>query len=194
MLTISVPAICSRRTGTGRDRDGGRAIGPLRPLRRSFALPRRAGAGGSPRPAARSGGHRGGWNSTPCWRPSMSGPSGSPPAMTAIRWALSPEPGTWTGWPAPTSGRCGQPGNWSQRPAPPPRRSRVPGAQPPGARMAQVPVHRPGLPAALLPAHWPGTQAAELFDTESARLLPAAPRFVDCCLRPGEQSPPSGPS
>ena len=63
-----------------------------------------------------------------------------------------------------------------------------------GARMAQVPVHRPGLPAALLPAHWPGTQAAELFDTESARLLPAAPRFVDCCLRPGEQSPPSGPS
>jgi phenylacetic acid degradation operon negative regulatory protein len=43
----------------------------------------------------------------------------------------------------------------------------------------------PGLPAELLPANWPGTQAAELFDAESARLLPAAARFVDRCLRPG---------
>jgi phenylacetic acid degradation operon negative regulatory protein len=43
----------------------------------------------------------------------------------------------------------------------------------------------PGLPAELLPGHWPGRQAAELFEAESARLLPAAARFVDCCLRPG---------
>jgi phenylacetic acid degradation operon negative regulatory protein len=47
----------------------------------------------------------------------------------------------------------------------------------------------PGLPAELLPADWPGHDAAALFDTESARLLPAASRFVDCCLggaAPGE--------
>ncbi len=43
----------------------------------------------------------------------------------------------------------------------------------------------PGLPAELLPPRWPGQQAAELFEAESARLLPAAARFVDCCLRPG---------
>ncbi len=43
----------------------------------------------------------------------------------------------------------------------------------------------PGLPAELLPAQWAGQQAAEVFDIESARLLPAAARFVDCCLRPG---------
>ena len=43
----------------------------------------------------------------------------------------------------------------------------------------------PGLPAELLPARWAGRQAAEVFDAESARLLPAASRFVDCCLRPG---------
>jgi phenylacetic acid degradation operon negative regulatory protein len=41
----------------------------------------------------------------------------------------------------------------------------------------------PGLPAPLLPAHWPGHEAAELFHAESARLLPAASRFVNCCLR-----------
>ncbi|MGO8886583.1 MAG: PaaX family transcriptional regulator C-terminal domain-containing protein [Streptosporangiaceae bacterium] len=52
----------------------------------------------------------------------------------------------------------------------------------------------PGLPAALLPPDWPGARAAELFDTESARLLPAASRFVDCCLRPGEQLRPAGPA
>ena len=46
----------------------------------------------------------------------------------------------------------------------------------------------PGLPAELLPGHWPGRQAAELFEAESARLLPAAARFVDCCLRPGGAS------
>ncbi len=40
----------------------------------------------------------------------------------------------------------------------------------------------PGLPAALLPAHWPGRQAASFFRRESDRLLPAASRFVDCCL------------
>jgi phenylacetic acid degradation operon negative regulatory protein len=41
----------------------------------------------------------------------------------------------------------------------------------------------PGLPAELLPARWAGHQAARVFDAESARLLPAASRFVDCCLR-----------
>ncbi|MBO0774924.1 MAG: PaaX family transcriptional regulator [Actinobacteria bacterium] len=40
----------------------------------------------------------------------------------------------------------------------------------------------PGLPTVLLPAQWPGRQAAEFFRTESARLLPAASRFVDGCL------------
>jgi phenylacetic acid degradation operon negative regulatory protein len=43
----------------------------------------------------------------------------------------------------------------------------------------------PGLPAELLPAKWAGHHAAEVFDAESARLLPAASRFVDRCLRPG---------
>jgi phenylacetic acid degradation operon negative regulatory protein len=43
----------------------------------------------------------------------------------------------------------------------------------------------PGLPAGLLPASWPGHVAADLFDTESARLLPPAARFVDCCLQAG---------
>ncbi|HEY7144022.1 MAG TPA: PaaX family transcriptional regulator C-terminal domain-containing protein [Streptosporangiaceae bacterium] len=41
----------------------------------------------------------------------------------------------------------------------------------------------PGLPAELLPGSWPGHAAAREFDTESARLLPAASRFVDCCLQ-----------
>jgi phenylacetic acid degradation operon negative regulatory protein len=41
----------------------------------------------------------------------------------------------------------------------------------------------PGLPAPLLPAQWPGHEAADLFHAESARLLPAASRFVDYCLR-----------
>jgi phenylacetic acid degradation operon negative regulatory protein len=41
----------------------------------------------------------------------------------------------------------------------------------------------PGLPAPLLPGGWPGHEAAEKFHTEAARLLPAASRFVDCCLR-----------
>jgi phenylacetic acid degradation operon negative regulatory protein len=40
----------------------------------------------------------------------------------------------------------------------------------------------PGLPAAVLPQGWPGTVAAAFFDAESARLLPAAARFVDRCL------------
>ncbi len=40
----------------------------------------------------------------------------------------------------------------------------------------------PGLPAAVLPEGWPGTVAAAFFDAESARLLPAAARFVDRCL------------
>jgi phenylacetic acid degradation operon negative regulatory protein len=40
----------------------------------------------------------------------------------------------------------------------------------------------PGLPAELLPAQWPGYEAARVFGAESARLLPGASRFVDCCL------------
>jgi phenylacetic acid degradation operon negative regulatory protein len=41
----------------------------------------------------------------------------------------------------------------------------------------------PGFPAALLPPNWPGHQAARVFQAESARLMPGASRFVDCCLR-----------
>jgi phenylacetic acid degradation operon negative regulatory protein len=48
----------------------------------------------------------------------------------------------------------------------------------------------PGLPAQLLPDEWPGLAAARFFHVESARLLPAASRFVDCCLRAGEGRPP----
>ncbi|MCA1823831.1 MAG: PaaX family transcriptional regulator C-terminal domain-containing protein [Mycobacteriales bacterium] len=40
----------------------------------------------------------------------------------------------------------------------------------------------PGLPAALLPVDWPGRKAAEHFDAEATRLLPATTRFVDACL------------
>ncbi len=40
----------------------------------------------------------------------------------------------------------------------------------------------PGLPRQLLPARWPGEEAAEFFDREAARLLPAASRFVASCL------------
>ncbi len=45
----------------------------------------------------------------------------------------------------------------------------------------------PGLPAELLPAPWPGSVAAEYFDAEAARLLPAAARFVECCLTDGSR-------
>ena len=48
----------------------------------------------------------------------------------------------------------------------------------------------PGLPRQLLPARWPGDEAARFFDAEAARLLPAASRFVDCCLQP--TGPPNG--
>jgi phenylacetic acid degradation operon negative regulatory protein len=41
----------------------------------------------------------------------------------------------------------------------------------------------PGLPPSLLPPDWPGTEAARFFDTEAARLLPGASRFVDRCLQ-----------
>jgi len=47
----------------------------------------------------------------------------------------------------------------------------------------------PGLPAELLPARWPGRDAAELFHSEADRLLPAAARFVDCCLVGGTDRP-----
>jgi phenylacetic acid degradation operon negative regulatory protein len=40
----------------------------------------------------------------------------------------------------------------------------------------------PGLPRELLPDRWPGAEAAELFHAQAQRLLPAAARFVDCCL------------
>lgn len=40
----------------------------------------------------------------------------------------------------------------------------------------------PGLPKELLPPDWPGEAAAEYFDVESARLLPAASAYVDRCL------------
>lgn len=40
----------------------------------------------------------------------------------------------------------------------------------------------PGLPRELLPGDWPGDRAAALFDSEAARLLPAAARHVDSCL------------
>lgn len=40
----------------------------------------------------------------------------------------------------------------------------------------------PALPAELLPASWPGARAADFFDAQAARLLPAAARFVDRCL------------
>ena len=40
----------------------------------------------------------------------------------------------------------------------------------------------PGLPLALLPAPWPGQIAADFFHRTAAGLLPAAGRFVDCCL------------
>lgn len=41
----------------------------------------------------------------------------------------------------------------------------------------------PGLPRELLTARWPGEDAAGFFNAEAARLLPAASRFVDSCLR-----------
>jgi phenylacetic acid degradation operon negative regulatory protein len=43
--------------------------------------------------------------------------------------------------------------------------------------------HDPGLPKELLPPDWPGQAAAEYFDAESTRLLPAASAYVDQCLR-----------
>ena len=41
----------------------------------------------------------------------------------------------------------------------------------------------PGLPKELLPPDWPGQAAADYFDAESARLLPAASAYVDHCLQ-----------
>lgn len=40
----------------------------------------------------------------------------------------------------------------------------------------------PGLPRSLLPEGWPGIEAADYFAAESARLLPAATRYIDTCL------------
>ena len=52
----------------------------------------------------------------------------------------------------------------------------------------------PGLPAGLLPRDWPGTEAARFFDSEAARLLPGASRFVDRCLRAASPATPTPPS
>jgi phenylacetic acid degradation operon negative regulatory protein len=41
----------------------------------------------------------------------------------------------------------------------------------------------PGLPRQLLPPDWTGEAAAEFFDRQASRLLPAAGRFVDGCLQ-----------
>jgi phenylacetic acid degradation operon negative regulatory protein len=41
----------------------------------------------------------------------------------------------------------------------------------------------PGLPRKLLPEAWTGEAAAEFFDDQAGRLLPAAGRYVDECLR-----------
>lgn len=43
----------------------------------------------------------------------------------------------------------------------------------------------PGLPRILLPDDWPADDAAAYFDAAAARLLPAAARFVEHCLRNG---------
>lgn len=51
----------------------------------------------------------------------------------------------------------------------------------------------PGLPAEMLPARWPGSDAAAFFHDEAERLLPAAGRFVDCCLA-GAGAPSRGQS
>ncbi len=51
----------------------------------------------------------------------------------------------------------------------------------------------PGLPADLLPADWAGHVAARFFDEQAARLLPAASRFVDACLRADRTDPADGP-
>lgn len=42
----------------------------------------------------------------------------------------------------------------------------------------------PGLPAALLPPDWPGSKAADWFDEQSSRLLPASQEFLEACLHP----------
>jgi phenylacetic acid degradation operon negative regulatory protein len=46
----------------------------------------------------------------------------------------------------------------------------------------------PGLPRELLPDGWPGDDAAAFFDAQATRLMPAASRFVDSCLRPDSAS------
>jgi phenylacetic acid degradation operon negative regulatory protein len=66
--------------------------------------------------------------------------------------------------------------------------SRTPDEQAYAARFQLVHAWRgflftdPQLPVALLPDGWPGTVAAAFFDRHSARLRPAADRFVTTCL------------
>ncbi len=47
----------------------------------------------------------------------------------------------------------------------------------------------PDLPPQLLPPQWAGSRAAGFFDAHADRLLPAASRFVDSCLRTAAQQP-----
>lgn len=49
----------------------------------------------------------------------------------------------------------------------------------------------PGLPRELLPPDWSGDRAAAFFDAQSARLLPAAARFVERCLTTPSPTTPS---
>jgi phenylacetic acid degradation operon negative regulatory protein len=42
----------------------------------------------------------------------------------------------------------------------------------------------PGLPDELLPPDWVGRRAAQYFDDQATRLLPAAARFIERCLDP----------
>jgi phenylacetic acid degradation operon negative regulatory protein len=66
--------------------------------------------------------------------------------------------------------------------------SRTPDEQAYAARFQLVHAWRgflftdPQLPVALLPDGWPGSAAAGFFDRHSARLRPAADRFVSSCL------------
>jgi phenylacetic acid degradation operon negative regulatory protein len=46
----------------------------------------------------------------------------------------------------------------------------------------------PQLPSSLLPPRWPGVSAAGFFDRHSARLRPAADRYVEHCLHPAGRS------
>lgn len=50
----------------------------------------------------------------------------------------------------------------------------------------------PGLPEKVLPRNWPGHAAADFFDEHTARLAPAAEKFVSECLDRGARSSTGG--